>query len=73
MGVFFTKSLHGTEKWESVAKKRAQKTQETTNYLIGRGFNVVELLECRYHNMLRTNTPMRDFVDSRRPPPLRDR
>ena len=70
---WLTKSLRGTEKWESVAKKKAQKTQETTNYLRGRGFNVVEMLECRYHNMLRTNTSMTDFVDSRRPPPFRDR
>ena len=62
-----TKSHHGKEKWETTAKTRAQKTEETTKFLEAQGYRVVEMKECHFRNQMRFDPRLKAFVEARKP------
>ena len=70
---WMTRKQQDTEKWKSTADKKRQKTKETPDYLRARGYTVVEMWECQYHTKLNSDKRMKDFVDSRQPPPLNEK
>ena len=65
---WLTLSQNGKEKWEKTARTRARKTTESTHYLQGRGYMVVEMRECTFRNQMRFNSGLRGFLQTCRPP-----
>ena len=65
---WLTLSQNGKEKWEKTARTIARKTTESTHYLQGRGYTVVEMRKCTFRNQMRFNSRLRGFLQTRRPP-----
>ena len=63
---WLTKSVNNA-KWHKDRQQKYDKTNETTQYLQSRGFNVIEMWECEFRKQIRSETMLKAFINSRLP------
>ena len=63
---WLTKSVKDA-KWHKSRQQKYNKTRETSAYLRSRGFNVVEMWECKFREQMRTDPNLKAFIEKRLP------